>query len=94
MNTYTKLRDGTWGIRGEDIKRGTEGCTVVVTKRDGSEKPETIGKVLWRGNGVGIATIRRDNDQPRRRYANEECPVCGEYEAWESGCNHPWHDRH
>jgi hypothetical protein len=63
--TYTKLRDGSWGLRGADIRKGDEGCTVTVQKKDGTTKDEVIDRVVWRGrdtrNGgmVGLATIRR-----------------------------------
>jgi hypothetical protein len=47
MASYTKLRDGSWGVRTEG--RVVEGLVVTVTKRDGSVKTETIGRVLWTG---------------------------------------------
>jgi hypothetical protein len=53
--TYNKLRDGSWGIR--STVAITAGQTVTVTKRDGGSKLETVGKVVWSGNGVWLATV-------------------------------------
>ena len=61
--TYTKLRDGSWGLRGHGL---TAGATVRVTKRDGSSKTETVGRVLWTGDGVSLATIAGGGGSTRR----------------------------
>lgn len=53
--TYTKLRDGSWGIR--STTRVTEGGSVTVTKRDGTSKEERVGKVLFSKDGVWVAAI-------------------------------------
>jgi hypothetical protein len=45
MNTYAKLRDGSWGVRVQGA--AASGDVVVVTKRDGTSKTETIGRVVW-----------------------------------------------
>lgn len=96
--SYTKLRDGSWGLRGHGL---ADGVTVVVVKRDGTRKTETVGRVLWRGtDGLALATIAGASSAPRqgrrpfstgaRRY---ECPECGDYvtrgtTCWETGCRH------
>ena len=54
--TYTKLRDDSWGIRAEGVTL-TSGQVVSVTKRSGESKKETVGKVLWTGDGITLATI-------------------------------------
>lgn len=46
--TYTKLRDGSWGVRLEGGPLPA-GSTVTVTKRDGGQKQETIKAVVWSG---------------------------------------------
>lgn len=53
--TYTKLQSGEWGIR----VTGTvsPGVTVPVSKKSGETKTETVGKVVWSGNGVSLCTI-------------------------------------
>lgn len=56
MATYTKLQSGDWGLRGTPSEL-TSGATVNVTTKAGQRKQETVGKVLWTGNGVSIATI-------------------------------------
>ena len=49
--TYTKLNDGSWGLR---VSCGPVApyATVTVTKKSGETKVETVGQVLWTGNGV------------------------------------------
>lgn len=47
MASYTKLRDGSWGVRVEG--KATVGMSVDVTKRDGSVKRETVSAVKWTG---------------------------------------------
>src|SRR5262245_50667941 len=32
--TYTKLRSGEWGLRGEEITKGCEGCATTYDKGD------------------------------------------------------------
>lgn len=57
--TFTKLKSGDWGLR---IEGGTvrEGQAVTVAKKDGTSDSKTVGKVLWTGNGVTLATISSD----------------------------------
>lgn len=53
--TYTKLRNGKWGIRSTtEVK---DGQLVTVTTRAGVEKQETVGRVLWSGDGVWLAEV-------------------------------------
>lgn len=54
--TYTKLRDGSWGIKLTGVS-GTIPVSVLVTKRDGSTKQERIAKVLWRGDDAMICSL-------------------------------------
>lgn len=65
--TYTKLRDGSWGIRcdGEAAKAGP-GNAITVTTKAGQAKSETIARVLWSGEGVSVCTIAQ-----RQRPQNE-----------------------
>ncbi len=55
--TYTKLKSGSWGIRSTEALR--EGASITVTKKDGSTKLETVGKIVWSGGGVWLATTSR-----------------------------------
>ncbi len=64
--TYTKLRDGSWGIRSTETIR--VGQTVLVAKRDGSTKSETVGAIVWTGNGVTLASIGARSQTSSRGY--------------------------
>lgn len=74
--TYTKLRDGNWGLRGEGL---TEGSRVTVSKRDGSSKQETVGKVFWTDGQVCLAAIARGESfrAATQDAAETECAECG-----------------
>lgn len=55
MVSYTKLKDGSWGVRGMNLSPHTQ---VEVTKKDGSTRTETVGRVIWTGaDGTTLATI-------------------------------------
>jgi len=70
MVTFTKLRDGSWGLRGRDL---VEGQTVTVTKRSGERQTATVGRVVWRGrDGTCLATKSGGSG---RRVGN--CRECG-----------------
>ncbi len=45
--TYTKLKDGAWGVRVAGL--AVVGQVVLVSKRDGSSETETVAAVLWTG---------------------------------------------
>lgn len=67
--TYTKLRDGSWGIRSTDKVR--TGDAVTVRKQSGETKTETVDKILWTGDGVTLASIVRSNQPVISRQAKE-----------------------
>lgn len=78
MTTYAKLRDGSWGIRweGTSLKAGAK---VLVERRDGSRQIHTVGRVVFRGNGICLATIARDDGHDDDDDDDEDdCPVCGD----------------
>lgn len=95
--TYTKLKDGSWGLRITGAVNA--GATIAVQKKDGTTKKEVIAKVLWAGEGVSLCAITRGSDSqglsirsgasyragvtaPGRR----ACPECGSREcakAWD-----------
>lgn len=86
--TWTKLRNGSWGIKGFDL---TEGEQVTVTKKSGETKTATVGKVIWTGtDGLSIATVAtatHSHSTYTRRYAtgrpgqlgtsSHRCEECG-----------------
>jgi hypothetical protein len=65
MTTFTKLRNGGWGLRGKNL---AEGDTVTVTKKSGQTLTLTVGRVLWTGKdgtclaekGVSVASRRHE----------------------------------
>lgn len=78
MATYTKLKDGSWGVRAQG--KVTVGASVTVTKKDGSTKVETVKAVLWTGpdsktqQTISLCAItqRENAHQPGT------CSECGE----------------
>lgn len=81
MNTYTKLKDGSWGIRGTNLVPGT---SITVTKKSGETKQETVGNILWTGDGVSLATIATPaasslRPATSRKYSDRKtCCNCGD----------------
>jgi hypothetical protein len=54
--TFTKLKSGDWGLRGP-VDLVKPGATVTVAKRDGTTDAKRVGRVIWSGGGVALATI-------------------------------------
>lgn len=87
--SYTKLRSGDWGIRVEgNIQNGN---SILVTKKSGETKPETVDKVIWRGDGITLCTISRGHtgtggsrNGGKVRTSKKVC--------WETGANCYSHD--
>lgn len=61
--TYTKLRDGSWGVRviGAAV---TAGQSLTVNTKAGEAKSETIDRVLWSGDGASICSVVARKRQP------------------------------
>lgn len=55
MVTYTKLRDGSWGIK----VAGTAiaGQVVTVTTKAGDVRTETVARVMWTGPNYCVCTF-------------------------------------
>lgn len=66
--TYTKLRNGDWGIRIQGAAR--VGDEVTVTKKSGETRIETVRSVVWSGEGVTLATIAQRESSRRSGYSN------------------------
>jgi len=79
MTTYTKLRNGSWGVRVQGSV--SAGQTVTVAKRDGSTKTETVGRVLWTGQGVSLCSIAQSHRSTSTRrgsgFGREDCRKYG-----------------
>jgi hypothetical protein len=75
MGTFTKLKNGDWGVRIEGLARA--GDKVQTKKRDGSTQWVTIGQVIWQGRDprsnqqITIGTLSRTE----RLAAEIELPV-------------------
>ncbi len=95
--TYTKLNDGSWGIRvSGPVKVGD---FLTVSKRDGSAKQETVKAVLWTKDSVSLCSVvptQRPVSQQkpsggRRCRPGQMCPRCdseplnGNLHCWECG---------
>jgi hypothetical protein len=56
--TWKKLRNGAWGIIGPAALLQADEV-VIVTKRDGTTKTATVGRVIWTDGAATIASVRR-----------------------------------
>jgi len=53
--TFTKLRDGSWGLRGMNLQQGD---SVLVSRKDGSKTKMEVGRIVWKGpDGTTVAEI-------------------------------------
>ena len=72
MTSFTKLQDGTWGIRSTEPLH--PGQAVEVQTRSGQVKHETVGEIKYSGNGVTVATTAR----AQRRFDGNVAPFAHE----------------
>lgn len=72
--TYTKLKDGSWGLRIQGITE-LHVNAVTVTKKSGEVKTEYVDRILWRGNGIMLATIKAKKQTRWNR--EDQCEICG-----------------
>ncbi|NCA14195.1 MAG: hypothetical protein EBS89_08700 [Proteobacteria bacterium] len=101
--TYSKLRDGSWGLR--IAGRVAPGEQVTVTKRSGETRTETVRHIIWQApdGSVTLAAIQKGGAAPRtnratygRGYRGDSsytCDECGEHatpgtRCWETGMAH------
>lgn len=78
--TFTKLRDGSWGLRSTDTL--VAGQSITVTKKSGESESKTVGRILWTGNGITLATVASSGSSSRgRSYGGCSCD--------EQGCCRP-----
>lgn len=50
MITWSRLRDGSWGLRSTEAL--VEGAVVLVSRANGSRSKAAVGRKVWAGNGV------------------------------------------
>jgi hypothetical protein len=72
--TFTKLRDGSWGLRGMGLQQGD---SVLVSRRDGSRTKMEVGRIVWKGpDGTTVAEIggarRASMGEPEEPYSYGE----------------------
>ena len=88
--SYTQLRDGSWGLKvtGE---APTEGQQLRVVRKDGQNRFETVGRVLWKDDSKGVYLCTIGQSMRARRGVGRFCEECGEkiersnQECWETG---------
>lgn len=95
MASYTKLKNGDWGVRSNvPVKAGE---SVQVTKKSGETKTETIDRIVWSGKGVWLCSLRRSNGSGSGRSGGRSgryiCEECGDWvtpgtSCWETGATH------
>lgn len=72
-NSYTKLQDGSWGVR--VVGTVNPGTTVKVQTKAGSTKTEVVSRVLWSGKdrfnpSVTVSLCRIAQGQGGDAYGN------------------------
>lgn len=83
MTTYTKLRNGTWGIRG-DADTVKVARVVNVHKRSGETKLETVDRIVWTDGTTAIAAIKPaaatpKAHRPRHHWHDGFCDECDQW---------------
>jgi hypothetical protein len=76
--TFTKLKSGDWGLRIQGD--AASGQSVQVKRKDGTSESKTVGKVLWSGNGITLATIAGNESSSSggsRSSGRNCCSACG-----------------
>ena len=91
MATYTKLKDGSWGVRASG--KVTAGASLTVTKKDGSTKVETVKVVLWTGpdsktrETISLCAIAQSNGGSNAHSSSHRPGTCckcdGQLNDWE-----------
>lgn len=83
--TYTKLKDGSWGIRVTGDKP-VKGDRITVTKKSGESKTETIRAILWSGDGVTLCAVEQTS-APRKSYTERSYGSGGSLRGRRTGCS-------
>ena len=93
MTTYSKLKDGSWGVRGS-VAEVVAGASVTVNKKSGESKTETVGRVLWTDGELALATIAASSSSksysPSRK--TRACKTGGNCSSFGSGRSCGAHD--
>lgn len=76
MATWTKLKSGSWGIKGPATEV-VEGAHVQVRKQSGEIQTVTVAKVIWTGNDTAIAAIVSEKREGGKNGGATQCADCG-----------------
>ena len=62
--TWSKLKDGSWGVRGEALLPGS---SVTVTRKDGSKSVVVVGSIVWAdpNSTLVLATVETAPSKPK-----------------------------
>lgn len=92
--TYTKLRDGNWGVRLDGVFDKGALVEACVTKRSGERKTEYC-RIMWSGTDkrtgkpISLAAIQRENNRSNgSRRSNGRAPMVERRDGkscWECG---------
>jgi len=72
--TYTRLKDGSWGIR--TTFAASAGSIVEVKKQSGEVKDEVVEKLIWSGSGVYLYAVRQAAKKEAAQ-RSQKCDDCG-----------------
>lgn len=89
--TYTKLRDGEWGVRVSG--KPNLGDVVQVRKQSGETKQERVTRVVWSDSTISICAIERSQAPsaaaPRRALSPTRRALRSAYGRPRGGCGYP-----
>lgn len=74
MASWTKLRNGDWGVKVEGTAQA--GQTVSVRKKSGEQQSVTVDKVIWSGNGITLCSVKQ-RERSEGRSDRHVCAECG-----------------
>jgi hypothetical protein len=75
--SYTKLKDGTWGVRVAGFPAPYPGQVIDVITKAGARKRETVREIIERHKDTTIASLRPRNKTPFKCACQHCCvPVC------------------
>jgi hypothetical protein len=75
MNTYTKLRDGTWGLKVTEPV--SPGQVITVTTKSGESRKETVIRTIWTGPTHSVCTFAaHPRKATKSRLSNGRCREC------------------
>lgn len=77
--TWTRLHDGTWGIKGAGLEVGT---VAKITSRKGEVKWGEVTCIVWTNGDIAIAEISRDTYAALKAECGKEELTDKEFDRW------------